>query len=109
MGVYDVTEYMPDICVALGPTNSSTRSPPPNTVKTRQWDVEFLDVTLPLGVTSAVLRRCAFSCWLSPPGQRHAWVWFLWVWFLGPEGSLLLSTCPALTPGPLPSSRGGEE
>lgn len=57
MGVYDVTEYMPDICVALGPTNSSTRSPPPNTVKTRQWDVEFLDVTLPLGVTSAVLRR----------------------------------------------------
>lgn len=67
MGVYDVTEYMPDICVALGPTNSSTRSPPPNTVKTRQWDVEFLDVTLPLGVTSAVLRRCAFSCWLRSP------------------------------------------
>lgn len=50
MGVYAVTEYMPDICVALGPTNSSTRSPQPNTVKTRQWDLEFFDVTLPLGV-----------------------------------------------------------
>lgn len=107
MGVYDVTEYMPDICVALGPTNSSTRSRPPNTVKTRQWDVEFLDVTLPLGVTSAVLRRFLMLAEAPRPAARLGLI--LWVWFLGPEGSLLLSTCPALTPGPLPSSRGGEE
>lgn len=72
-------------------------------------------MTFPLRVTAAITAEMWFLILAEvPPGQWHTYLsdrgcLILWLLFLGPEGSLLLTPCPALTPGPLPSSRGGEE